>query len=47
MKELTNDELNNISGGFAFTSKLLILGGLITFFIGLIDGYIRPIKCNT
>lgn len=47
MKELTNEELNDINGGMVLSTKLLFLGGLITFIIGLIDGYIRPVKCNT
>lgn len=47
MKELSKMELNNISGGAI--SKYLIfgsLGGIITFIIGFIDGFTRPLKCN-
>lgn len=46
MKILTENELNNIKGGFTILHKLLFAGGLITFVIGLIDGIIRPLKCN-
>lgn len=44
MKELNNEELHNIhGGGVAF--GLAIFAG-ITFIIGVIDGYVRPLKCN-
>lgn len=46
MHVLTNEELNCIKGGFSILHKVLILGGLITFAIGFIDGLIRPLKCN-
>lgn len=37
-------ELRNINGGgFGF---FVALAGLITFAIGVIDGYVRPLKCN-
>lgn len=41
---LSNYELNNISGGGY--GWYLVLGGAITFLIGVIDGYLRPLKCN-
>lgn len=44
MKELTKKELNNISGGGL--STYLIFGGIITFIVGFIDGFTRPLKCN-
>lgn len=43
--ELSKKELDLIQGGGIF-SKLLIIGGIITFIVGIIDGYARPLKCN-
>lgn len=46
MKTLSITELKNVKGG-ALISKLimsLITGG--SFIIGLIDGYLRPLKCR-
>ena len=42
--ELSKKELNNISGGGI--SGFIIFGGILTFVIGFIDGYTRPLKCN-
>lgn len=42
--ELSKNELNSISGGGI--SGYLILGGIVTFIIGIIDGFTRPLKCN-
>lgn len=37
-------ELKNISGGgFGF---FIAIAALITFAVGVIDGYVRPLKCN-
>lgn len=38
-------ELNMVTGGKANYSVLAIIGGLITFLIGVVDGFIRPLKC--
>ena len=43
---MSKEELLEIKGG---VSKGLIIGGvgiLITFLIGLFDGYMRPLSCN-
>lgn len=45
MKELSVKELNSISGGNHFAIGLAIAAG-ITFIIGVIDGYVRPLRCN-
>ncbi len=45
MKELNDKELMTINGGFSFGLGLIIGGG-ITFLIGVIDGFVRPLKCN-
>ena len=42
---IENDELKTIYGGY----KHVIVGvavTVITFIIGLFDGYIRPLSCN-
>ena len=45
MKVLTKDELLAIQGGISAWLVMGIIGG-ITFIIGVIDGFIRPLKCN-
>ncbi len=45
MNELSHDELCSINGGNGFAIGLAIFAG-ITFFIGVIDGYVRPLRCN-
>lgn len=45
MVALNDRELQSINGGVAVWAILGIFG-VITFIIGLIDGYVRPIKCN-
>ncbi len=45
MKELNDKELMTINGGFGLGWGILIGAG-ITFIIGVIDGFVRPLKCN-
>lgn len=42
--ELSKTELNNINGGAV--SGYFIFGGILTFIIGFMDGFTRPLKCN-
>lgn len=44
MYKLTKDELKDIKGGGVGTC--ILIGGIIIFVIGVIDGYIRPLKCR-
>ena len=44
MKKINNNELKNINGG---GFGLWALGAGIVFLIGVVDGYTRPLKCNT
>ena len=44
MNKISKNELMNINGGGLGLG--LLIGGLVTFIIGVIDGYIRPLKCN-
>lgn len=46
MKTLTIEEEKNIIGGYNII-KLASLAGVVTFLIGLLDGYMRPLKCNS
>ena len=46
MIELNKEELKEINGGFTTLYKIIFVGGIITFIIGLIDGFTRPLKCN-
>lgn len=43
---MNNNELNQVYGGKGYGKLFFALGGLITFIIGVIDGYFRPLKCN-
>lgn len=44
--KLKSEELKNtIGGGWSIGASLLV-GGIITFIIGLVDGYVRPLACR-
>ena len=45
---LTKQELSNINGGAIklALSKYLIGGGIATFIVGIVDGYLRPLACK-
>lgn len=45
MVELTSTELLQINGGFKLKIGLAIAAG-ISFIIGVIDGYLRPLPCK-
>ena len=46
MKKLTKEELKNVDGGgFSVGIAVSIVAG-VTFIIGVIDGIIRPLRCN-
>lgn len=49
MKELTRQELSKVEGGGAGTAFALgcLFAGIIIFAIGVMDGYMRPLKCNS
>ena len=44
MNKISNNELKQVNGG-GFGLRLLI-GGFATFLIGVIDGFVRPLKCR-
>ena len=43
---LTKEELYNINAGAAKWSVGLVVGAVISFLVGVIDGFIRPLGCN-
>ncbi len=46
MEQLDKQALLKITaGGFSF-GAILAIGGIVTFLIGLVDGYIRPLRCR-
>ena len=45
MRELNDKELMTINGGFGIWFGVAIGAG-ITFLLGAIDGYVRPLRCN-
>ena len=46
MKKLSDDELKSISGGGVNIGLWTTVIAGVTFLIGLIDGMVRPFKCN-
>lgn len=46
MKNLNNKELMDVNGGGFNLGIALGIAAGITFLIGLIDGIVRPLKCN-
>lgn len=49
MKQLKKEELVQVNGGIAKVTVggLLSIGGLISFLIGAINGYLRPLSCSS
>ena len=43
--ELSEKELLEVNGGIGAWAVLGIIAGVI-FLIGVVDGYVRPAKCN-
>ena len=39
--KLSKQELNNITGGAVIRGKFFIIGGLVSFLIGILDGLFR------
>jgi bacteriocin-like protein len=46
MNNINDNELKKITGGGLSLGTSLLIGGIITFIIGVIDGYVRPLKCR-
>lgn len=45
MTIINKEELMNIDGGIS-TWAAVGIGTAIVFFIGVVDGFFRPLKCN-
>lgn len=43
---LTNNELKEINGGGLSLGVLSLIGAGVTFLIGIIDGFLRPLACR-
>ncbi|MDD2409172.1 MAG: class IIb bacteriocin, lactobin A/cerein 7B family [Bacilli bacterium] len=43
---LTDNEMLNIEGGKLSWGLAGALGAFLTLLAGMIDGYLRPLKCN-
>ncbi len=43
---LTNEDLYNVKAGAIKASILALIAAGVTCIIGVVDGYLRPLKCN-
>ncbi len=43
---LSNEELTEVVGGGFKIGVAIVAAAIVTFIIGVIDGYFRPLKCN-
>lgn len=43
---LNENELNDIYGGGFGIGLGIAIAGIVAFIIGVVDGYVRPLKCN-
>lgn len=46
MRTLNDNELKEIRGGFSVKALWIGIASFITFVIGAVDGYMRPLSCN-
>ena len=46
MKKLKKQELTNIKGGGLKLGAGLLIGAAVVFVIGVIDGFVRPLRCR-
>ncbi len=46
MIEISNNELKQIDGGSFNVGIAIAIAAGITFIVGVIDGIVRPLKCN-
>ena len=46
MKTVDNNELKDIKAGAIRWGIIGIIGGIITFVVGVIDGFTNPSKCR-
>lgn len=43
---LSKEELYNINGGGIKFGVYAAIGCFITFIVGIVDGFLRPLSCN-
>jgi lactobin A/cerein 7B family class IIb bacteriocin len=43
---INKEELKKIQGGGFNIGVGILIGGIVTFLIGLVDGYVRPLACR-
>lgn len=46
MQELNRAELRNVKAGAIKWALVSLISGVITFFIGVVDGFVNPSKCR-
>jgi lactobin A/cerein 7B family class IIb bacteriocin len=46
MNIISDKELKIINGGAISFGTALIIGGIVTFLIGVLDGFVRPLRCR-
>ena len=46
MKEIKKEDLTKIDGGIS-TWAAIGIGAGVVFLIGVLDGFFRPLKCNS
>lgn len=46
MKKINKSEMKKINGGGINIGLFIGIGSIITFLIGIIDGYTRPLECR-
>ena len=46
MKKLTEEELILVEGGAVSWALVAAIAAGVTFLIGVVDGIVRPLKCN-
>ena len=46
MEKLEKQELMNVQGGGLSLGLGFLIGAAVVFVIGVIDGFMRPLKCN-
>lgn len=44
--KLTKNELLEVTGGSVNWTAISVIGTIVSFIAGIVDGYLRPIKCN-
>ncbi|MBQ8871390.1 MAG: hypothetical protein IJ018_01425 [Bacilli bacterium] len=47
MEKIEEKELKNIKGGSVSVGTILAIGAGIVFLVGIVDGFVRPLKCNS